>query len=142
MICISALAVFALRRTGYRLPMIVGFVVTAIGTVLVAVVPGSVNPYTWLAFAAAITGLGNGVALPAANNATLQLAPDSAAAISGLRGMFRQSGGITGVAIASSVVARSDNPGHALAILFVVLAAALVSMIPLVFLVPEHRGNW
>jgi EmrB/QacA subfamily drug resistance transporter len=142
MISISAATVFLLRRTGYRLPMIVGFASAAIGTVLMSVVPGSVSAYTWLAVAAAITGLGNGIAMPAANNATLQLAPDSAAAISGLRGMFRQAGGITGVAIASAVVARSHDPGHALAILFVVLAAALVSMIPLVFLVPEHRGNW
>ena len=34
MLAVAALATFALRRTGYRLPMIAGFAATAIGTAL------------------------------------------------------------------------------------------------------------
>jgi MFS family permease len=89
-----------------------------------------------------VTGLGTGVFLPATNNATLQLAPENAASITGLRGMFRQAGGITGLAVASSVLARSGNPGHTQAVMFVALAVVLVLLIPLTFLVPEHRGSW
>jgi MFS family permease len=100
------------------------------------------SPYAWLAVAAGITGIGMGVAIPATNNATLQLAPESTAAIAGLRGMFRQSGGITGISIVTAIIARSSNPGVAQAHVFVVLAVFLVCLIPLVFLVPEHRGSW
>ena len=142
MIAVAALATFALRRTGYRWPMIVGFVVAAVGTAALAYPPADVSPYTWLAVAAGVTGLGTGVFLPTTNNATLQLAPENAASISGLRGMFRQAGGITGLAVASSILARSSNPGHTLAALFVVLAVILILLIPLTFLVPEHRGTW
>jgi hypothetical protein len=56
--------------------------------------------------------------------------------------MFRQAGGITGVSIASSLVARSSHPGLTQASMFVVLAVILVLMIPLTFGVPEHRGSW
>jgi MFS family permease len=142
MMAVAALATFALRRTGYRMPMIVGFGITGIGTALLAFPVGGVRPYLWLAIAAGVTGIGTGISLPASNNATLQLVPSKAASISGLRGMFRQAGGITGVSIASSLVARSSHPGLTQASMFVVLAVILVLMIPLTFLVPEHRGSW
>jgi MFS family permease len=142
MLAVAALATFALRRTGYRPPMIAGFAVTAIGTALLAFPAGGVSPYAWLAIAAGVTGLGTGVSLPASNNATLQLVPAKAASISGLRGMFRQAGGITGISIASALVARSSHPGLTQAAMFAVLAVIMVLMIPLTFLVPEHRGTW
>lgn len=40
MIAVAAAAVFALRRTGYRLPMVAGSVVIAVGLVLIAIRPG------------------------------------------------------------------------------------------------------
>jgi MFS family permease len=114
----------------------------AIGTALLAFPAGGVSPYAWLAIAAGVTGIGTGVSLPASNNATLQLAPAKAASISGLRGMFRQAGGITGISIASALVARSSHPGLTQAAMFAVLAVIMVLLIPLTFLVPEHRGTW
>jgi hypothetical protein len=77
-----------------------------------------------------------------ANNATMQLAPEHAAAVAGLRGMFRQSGAITAVSVTAAVVARSANPGLAQAHVFEVFAAILVLSLALIPLVPEHRGNW
>jgi hypothetical protein len=56
--------------------------------------------------------------------------------------MFRQAGGITGISIASALVARSSHPGLTQAAMFAVLAVIMVLMIPLTFLVPEHRGTW
>ena len=44
--------------------------------------------------------------------------------------------------ITASVVARSANPGIAQAHVFIVFAAVLIASLPLVFLVPEHRGRW
>jgi hypothetical protein len=83
-----------------------------------------------------------GMALPASNNATLQRAPENMAAVAGLRGMFRQSGGITGIALITAVVARSADPGLALAHSFLILAIVVVCLLPLVFGVPDHRGQW
>jgi EmrB/QacA subfamily drug resistance transporter len=141
MICVAGLAVLTLRRTGYRLPMIVGFLVLVVGLLMMSVSP-HLSPYVWLAIAAGVTGCGMGLSVPASNNASLQLAPDQVAAIAGLRGMFRQSGAIIAVSITTAVIGRSSDPGIAQAHVFVVFAVLLVAALPLVFLVPDHRGNW
>jgi EmrB/QacA subfamily drug resistance transporter len=142
MIAVAGLAVFLLRRTGYRWPMAAGFGLTAVGLVAMSVAPPVLSVYAWLAVAAGICGVGMGVCTPAANNATLQLAPDQAAAIAGLRGMFRQSGAITAVSVTAAVVARSAHPGLAQAHVFEVFAAILILALPLILAVPEHRGSW
>jgi EmrB/QacA subfamily drug resistance transporter len=141
MIAVAGLAVMALRRTGYRLPMIGGFVLLAAGLFTMASTP-LLSPYAWLAISAAVTGCGMGLSVPASNNASLQLAPDQVAAIAGLRGMFRQSGAIIAVSITTALVARSSDPGIAQAHVFVVFAILLLAILPLVRLVPDHHGNW
>jgi MFS family permease len=141
-IAIAGLAAFAMRRTGYRWPMIAGFGLTAVGLVAMAVPPVGLSPYSWLAVAACLTGIGMGMATPASNNASLQLAPDQVAAIAGLRGMFRQAGSITAVSITTAILDRSTTPGVTQAYVFGVFAVLLVIAIPFIFLVPEHRGNW
>src|ERR1700761_993218 len=141
MIAVAGLATMALRRTGYRWPMIVGYSVLAVGMVLMAV-PAPFSPYAWLSIGAAVSGLGMGMSVPATNNASLQLAPDQVAAISGLRGMFRQSGSITAVAVTTAILARSAHPGITEAYVFLVFAVILVVLVPLVRLVPEHHGGW
>jgi MFS family permease len=141
MISVAGLAVLALRRTGCRAPMVSGFLVITTGLVALAATP-HLPPPVWLALAAAVTGCGMGLAVPASNNASLQLAPEHVAAIAGLRGMFRQSGAIIAVSLATAVIARSANAGMAQAHLFLGFAAALVAVLPLVLLVPDHRGSW
>ena len=142
MIAVAGLAVVLLRRTGYRWPMFVGFSVTALGLVLMAIAPSGVSPYVWLAGATAIAGIGMGTAIPASNNAMLNLAPESTASVAGLRGMFRQAGGITGVSIMTAVLARSADPGITQAHAFVLLAVVLMGLLPLIFRVPDHHGSW
>jgi EmrB/QacA subfamily drug resistance transporter len=142
MIATAGLAVYLLRRTGYRWPIAVGFTLAAIGLVATAASPHGLSTYGWLAMATGICGVGMGISTPASNNATLQLAPEHTAAVAGLRGMFRQSGAITAVSITASVIARSSDPGIAQARVFVAFAAVLLCSLPLVFLVPEHRGRW
>src|SRR5260221_11171630 len=141
-IAAAVLAVVLLRRTGYRWPMLAGFSLTAAGLIGMAVSPHALSPYTWLAVAAGLTGLGMGASTPAANNATLQLAPDQAAAGSGLRGMFRQAGAITAVSVIAAVLARSAHPGIAQARMFGVFAVIMLGVLPLILLVPDHRGRW
>jgi EmrB/QacA subfamily drug resistance transporter len=143
MIAVAGVAALALRRTGYRWPMILGFLVLAGGLVMMAASP-AISPYAWLAIGAGLTGFGMGLSVPASNNASLQLAPDQVAAIAGLRGMFRQSGAITAVSVTTAVIARSSGAeaGIMQAHVFLVFAGILVLMLPLVRFVPEHRGNW
>jgi MFS family permease len=123
--------------------MILGFVVLAGGLVMLAV-SAVASPYVWLAIGAGVTGFGMGLSVPASNNASLQLAPDQVAAIAGLRGMFRQSGAITAVSVTTAVIARSTAAAAGImqAHVFLVFAAILVLMLPLVRFVPEHRGKW
>ncbi|MGH3246700.1 MAG: MFS transporter [Trebonia sp.] len=143
MIAVAGVAALALRRTGYQWPMMLGFVILAGGLVMMAV-SAVLNPYAWLAIGAGLTGFGMGLSVPATNNASLQLAPDSVAAIAGLRGMFRQAGAITGVSVITAVIGRSSaaEAGIMQAHVFLVFAGLLVLMLPLVRLVPEHHGSW
>lgn len=141
-VCVAGLAVMTLRRTGHRLPMLVGYLWAAAGLVALSFVPHGVSPYLWLSIAGGMTGIGMGMSMPASNNASLQLAPDQAAAIAGLRGMFRLSGSITAVSIATAIIARSADPGMAQAYVFLVFAGVMVAVLPLLRLVPDHRGSW
>jgi MFS family permease len=141
MIAVAGLAAMALRRTGYRMPMIAGFLILAAGLLMMASTP-LLSPYAWLAIAAAATGCGMGLSVPASNNASLQLAPDQVAAIAGLRGMFRQSGSITAVSVTTAIIALGDHPGLVQAHVFLVFAVLLVLLLPLIRLVPEHHGTW
>lgn len=141
MIAVAGVVTFALRRIGIRLPIVVGFLLAAAGLVLLAV-PAPFSPYLWLALAAGVTGIGLGTATPATNNAVLQLAPQHTAAVAGLRGMFRQSGGITGISVVTAIIARSQDAAMTQARVFVVLAVVLVALMPLVRFVPESRGSW
>jgi EmrB/QacA subfamily drug resistance transporter len=142
MICVAGIAVFTLRRTGYRLPMIVGSFVVAVGLVMMSLTPIGLSPYSWLAVAAAVTGLGMGFSVPASNNASLQLAPTQISAIAGLRGMFRQSGAIVAVSVTTAVLARSSDPGVMLGHVFLVFVVIVLLTIPLIFRIPDHHGRW
>jgi len=139
---IAGLSTMMLRRLGYRLPMMVGFLVITAGMFMIAQAPIGLSPYWWVALFSLVVGMGVGCAAPATNNATLQLAPDNIAAITGLRGMFRQLGGIIYVSVATAWLARSLHPGITQAHIFIAQAVILVVMAALVRLVPDHRGTW
>ncbi|HEX4832729.1 MAG TPA: MFS transporter [Trebonia sp.] len=141
MVAIAGIASLMLRRTGYRWPMVGGFLVLVAGLVIMSLA-APMSPYAWLAIGAGVSGLGMGLSVPAANNASLQLAPDQVAAIAGLRGMFRQAGAITAVSVTTSIIARSADPGVVQAHVLLAFGALLLLMLPLVRLVPDHRGNW
>jgi EmrB/QacA subfamily drug resistance transporter len=143
-IVVGAAAAMALRRTGYRMPLAVGFIVVAIGTAAMAISPRlGLSPYVWLSIGAGLTGVGNGLANPASRNACLQIAPNEVAAITGLRQMFVFMGIIFSVSTVTAILNRSADPGLAQAhILWVAAGVLLAVMVPLVFRVPEHKGSW
>jgi EmrB/QacA subfamily drug resistance transporter len=129
---------FYLTRIGFRIPMIIGFVLLSVGLWLIAAHPQALGPYTWLAAAAGLTGIGMGFSAPSTNNASIEISPRDIGTISGLRSSIRQAGAIMGVALASSVAARSHNQANALAYCFVGLSFLLLLLIPLTWLVPSH----
>ena len=140
-VVVTGVATLALRRTGVRRPIFFGFIFSAVGLGMMSLSPLGLTDYTWLAIAAAITGVGMGAALPATNVAVLSLARDDMASVAGLRAMFRQCGGIVGVAAASLIVVRSDDPRSALGWVFAAFAIITVVMTPLVFRVPESSDR-
>jgi EmrB/QacA subfamily drug resistance transporter len=140
MIMIAGAASMAMRRTGYRAPMAVGFLLVACGVALMASPPRlGLGPYEWLGLAALLCGLGVGAAGPASNNAAIDLMPDQVAAISGLRGMFRQVGGIIAVSIAALLLDGSPHPAAILGGVFVGMAVIALISLPIIAKVPERR---
>jgi EmrB/QacA subfamily drug resistance transporter len=143
MATVAAGATYLLRRTGYRRPMAVGFIVVAAALILLSLGPeGGLSPYWWLSLTAMFTGIGLGCVAPASNNATMALAPLDVAAISGLRATFRQTGSITSVSIVTAIIARSAHPGIAQSHVFWVLSGVLVLCSFLTRFVPDRRGSW
>jgi MFS family permease len=131
-ILIAAVTSFALERTGFRLPIMVGMAAIAIGFLLTALPPPGIPVLAWLTTSTVLTGIGFGLSAPAANNAALSLAPEAVGVITGLRGVLRQTGSIAAVSIATTVASRSADPRLALAVVFAVAAALLVLCLPAV----------
>ncbi len=142
LVLLAVVASYLLRRIGYRLPIAIGLVGVCVGSFLLALRPEGMSPYWWLALGGAVSGCAFGLAAPAINNASLSLAPEHVGAITGLRGLFRQSGTILGVTIPSAIVARSSQPGSVFAWIFLVAACVLGALLFLVRRIPEHDGSW
>jgi EmrB/QacA subfamily drug resistance transporter len=141
-IVMSGLAAMALRRTGYRRPLYLGSVVIAIGFAGLALPPAGMSPYLWLALAGCLIGLGSGWSSPASRNACLQLVPDQSPALAALRSTGRQVGQIVAVSVTTTIIAQPASAGELEARVFVAFALLLVACLPVIALVPEHRGSW
>ncbi len=143
MVMSSVLAALLIRRTGYRLPLRVGGILVAAGMVLLALSPAAgIFPYAWLAGAAFLVGAGAGTLNPASRNAGLQLAPEQAPTLAALRSMSMSVGSITTIAIATAVMAGSNDPGGVQAWVYGAAAVLLVLSLPLIGRVPEYHGSW
>lgn len=142
-IAFSGIAVALLRRLGHRPLVITGFGLIVGGLLVVAVPPaGTTSPALWLTIGAVLTGLGMGLAGPAANNAGMHLVSDEVTAVSGLRIMFRQIGGITAISVITAVLSVSAHPGAAGGVAFAVLAGLLAVAAMAMSRIPNHRGRW
>ena len=136
---LSVTSSMLLSRVGYRAPMVLGFLILAAGLTLISLPPAS-GPYTWLGISALVCGIGVGIAGPPSNNAAVQLMPDQVAAISGLRAMFRQTGGIIAITLAAVAVGSGPGEAQALGHVFLVFAVLTVLLVPAIFGVPERRA--
>jgi MFS family permease len=133
-----------LLRLGYRLPMALGIGLISLSLFLVgrgwSEVPVDglrLGPFGLLALQMGLAGLGMGLAAPAANNAVLDLMPERAGAITGLRRMFRSTGGILGTAVVVLIMELVPDRAAGLRAIFAGAAALLMGLVlPLVFLNP------
>jgi MFS family permease len=140
----SALSSFFLIRLGYRKPMIIGVLLLSVS--LASLSPGFHNAsvlgvripdLVLLALLMMIGAVGMGISGPAANNAALDLVPDKVAAIAGMRGMFRSTGGVLGTATIILGLSHYDDKASGLQQIFLILSVAILTLIPLVFLIPD-----
>lgn len=142
-VTLSVLATFALRRSGYRLPIYVGGTLVIAGFLLLAVRPvAGITPYAWLAIAAFLIGAGSGVLSPASRNAGLQLAPRRSSTLAALRSMCNATGSVITISLTTAVLAASTDPGGTQAWAYVATAVVLLVTLSLVAHVPEHHGAW
>jgi len=142
----SAITSFLLRRWGYRWPMVLGLSIISFATILL-----SQGPQFWrimgihlgiaeiLAFIVMLSGIGTGIALPASNNACIELMPQKVATITGLRGMFRAVGGALGISLITIILHSTSNLTNGFKITFISFGLGLLFAIPLVFFMPAGR---
>jgi MFS family permease len=143
MIIASTVTSLFLVRWGYRQPMLVGTVFTALSLLLLAfsavglgTVWGHINKIVLVSGIMLLAGVGMGVSAPAANNACIELMPDRVATITGVRGMFRQIGGAVSIAVTSLVLQRVGDMSLGFFIVFTGLAAVMLVSIPAIFVMP------
>ncbi len=145
MIAVSAVSSFMLIRFGYRLPMILGIILVSISLFLTSqgwhnqsVFGHHISDVVLLSSLIMISGIGVGVGGPAANNAAIELMPDAVARITGLRGMFRTTGGVLGTATIVLYLSHYKNQGLGLEHVFFGLSILVLLVIPPIFLIPDN----
>ncbi len=144
---VSAITSFLLRRWGYRWPMLSGLIIISFSTILLGG-PGvqlfqimgiHLGIVGILAILITVTGIGIGIALPASNNACIELMPEKVATITGLRGMFRSVGGALGISLITIILHLSSTPAKGFRVTFIAFGLGLLFSIPLIFLMPDGR---
>jgi EmrB/QacA subfamily drug resistance transporter len=142
---LAAITSFFIIRFRYRLPMLIGASVMIAGLVILAqgyhdvtILGCPISNVVLLAGIFAIGGIGMGIANPAANNAILDLHPEKAAAVTGLRGMFRMTGGMIGATVVVLLISSYQDKALGLQHCMLLFAGMLVLVIPLIFLIPDN----
>ena len=144
MVVLAAFTSFLLVRLRYRWPMIVGTLLAVMSLILLGqgfhdltLLGRGIDNIVILAVIMAIGGIGMGIANPAANNALIDLVPEKVASVTGMRGMFRISGGIFGTA--GVVLYLSFYQDKALGLQHVALffALLLLCLIPVILMIPD-----
>lgn len=149
-ICSSTVTSFLLKRWGYRWPMVWGVSLMAVSTLLLGDqgfrVVGLLRLH-WdvaetLAALIMLSGIALGIALPASNNACIELMPAKVATITGLRGMFRYVGGAIGISFTTIILHASATPATGFRLTFLAFGVVLLCTVPLVFLMPTGKTGW
>jgi hypothetical protein len=123
--------------------MLVGFSLASLGVLLLSIPPLVGGAFLWLALCTTVTGIGGGMGAPSSMNAGLRVSGEAIASASGLRGLFRQIGGLVYVTVGSTIVSAShEDPVVFAYVLGGFAATLLLVVIPLVLSAPDERGRW
>jgi EmrB/QacA subfamily drug resistance transporter len=144
MVVASIIVSVNLVRWGYRRPIFLGTVLTAVSLLILAWEPSGVSlgglqigGTTLVVIALLLAGFSQGVVAPASNNACIELMPERIGTITGVRGMFRQVGGAISVGLTALVVHNTGDTALGFRYVFIGLAAIMVMVIPVIFLIPS-----
>jgi EmrB/QacA subfamily drug resistance transporter len=146
-IAASTVTSFLLKRWGYRQPMVLGLLILSVATILLGrggfdllgMLGVHLGVAETLAVLVMIAGIGIGTAIPASNNACIELMPERVATITGLRGMFRSIGGAVGISLITIILHLSATRELGFRTVFISFGLGLFFTIPLVFLMPTGR---
>jgi EmrB/QacA subfamily drug resistance transporter len=149
-IAASVVTSFLLKRWGYRRPMVLGVSIISLSTILLGgpglqllrIVGIHLGVAETLSVLIMATGIGIGIALPASNNACIELMPEKVATITGLRGMFRSVGGAFGISLITIILHLSSTPADGFRTTFIAFGLGLLLTIPLVLLMPTGKRGW
>jgi EmrB/QacA subfamily drug resistance transporter len=143
MMAASVVTSIFLPKWGYRWPMITGTGILVFSLALLGMELTDVNMGIHLSGAVVlgiimfISGVGMGIVAPAANNACIELMPHRIATITGVRGMFRQSGSAMAISLSALVLENFSSMGQGFTLVFYGLAAILVLAVPFIFAMPK-----
>ncbi|MGE3270694.1 MAG: MFS transporter [Chloroflexota bacterium] len=144
MIAVSTTISFILPRIGYRRPMLAGMIcvtgalsLLGVGFQEVRIGSLTLDPLIPLLLIMSLSGLGMGMLIPASNNANLDMLPQRAAVLSGIRGLFNNTGGVLGTALIVLWLALHEDKAAGLQNVFTTLGLIMLLTIPLAFLIPD-----
>lgn len=150
MAAMSTISSFFLIRFGYRKPMIIGTLLISISLLLTgagfhsaSLIGIQIPDLVLISSFVLIAGLGGGLTAPAGNNAALDLLPGQIAAVAGIRGMFRQIGGVFGTAIIVLALSHFEDKAVGTQNVFFFMGLLMIAIIPIIFLIPDMaRQRW
>jgi EmrB/QacA subfamily drug resistance transporter len=144
MIAASFVTSMMLPKWGYRWPMLIGAGFTVICMAMLGLEAAGVSLFgadtsaMWtMCIIMFLSGLAMGIIAPAANNACIELLPTRVATITGVRGMFRQSGSAVSIAVTALMLERFINVGQGFMWVFYGMAGILIIAIPFIFAMPK-----
>jgi EmrB/QacA subfamily drug resistance transporter len=147
MIAASMISSFFQVRWGYRRPMLIGSISLSATLLLlgmelthVSLFGTEISSLVLISAICLIMGVGMGVSIPASTNACIDLVPHRAAVITGVRGMFRQSGGAIGIVTITLILQFAGNMGLGFNIVFMVTGLTVLLTIPFIFAMPDKAG--
>lgn len=144
MMLASTVTSVLLVRWGYRGPMLIGTAAMILSLVFLGIESPGINVLglavssTVLIMAIlALVGAAMGTTAPAANNACIELMPQRVGTITGIRGMFRQTGGVISISVATLMLHNIGDMARGFQIVFFGLAAIMLILMPVIFLMPR-----
>jgi MFS family permease len=96
-----------------------------------------IDPLLPLLAVMSLSGLGMGMLIPSSNNANLDMLPQRAAVLSGIRGLFHNTGGVIGTSIIVLWLALNEDKAAGLQAMFTTLGILMLAAFPLIFLIPD-----